>query len=178
MHLLYLYSTIMLVKNTFQKIIHSIGRNPIHLPAWRILFFVSFITPITVYAQNGPQPRLPAIELTTHIHVIQAEVAHTAQEQMLGLMYRQSMGSHEGMLFIYDRLEIRCFWMRNTLIPLTIAFITDDGTIVNTRDMQPETENTHCSNHPVRFALEMNQGWFMERGIKAGSKVQGLPNPP
>mgnify|MGYP001560294464 FL=1 len=168
----------MFVKNTFQKITHSIGSNPIHLLSWRILLFLSFVIPITVYAQNGPQPRLPVIELTTRIHVIQAEIARTTQEQALGLMYRQSMGSHEGMLFIYDRLEIRCFWMRNTLIPLTIAFISDDGTIVNTKDMQPETENTHCSNRPVRFALEMNQGWFMERGIKAGFKIQGLPSYP
>jgi uncharacterized membrane protein (UPF0127 family) len=165
-------------KNRFQKTAHSIDRNPIHLLFGQILLFLSFVIPITVYAQNEPQPRLPVIELTTRIHVIQAEVARTTQEQTLGLMYRQSMGSHEGMLFIYDRLEIRCFWMRNTLIPLTIAFISDDGTIVNTKDMQPETENTHCSNRPVRFALEMNQGWFMERGIKADFKIQGLPNPP
>ena len=93
----------MFAKNTFQKITHSIGSNPIHLLSWRILFFLSFVIPITVYAQNGPQPRLPVIELTTGIHVIQAEVARTTQEQAIGLMYRQSMGSHEGMLFIYDR---------------------------------------------------------------------------
>ncbi|GKS68377.1 hypothetical protein W03_03810 [Nitrosomonas sp. PY1] len=168
----------MFAKNTFPKITHHIDRSPIHLSFWQILLLLSFVIPINVSAQNGPQPRLPAIELTTHIHVIRAEIARTTQEQTLGLMYRQSMDNHEGMLFIYDQLGIRCFWMRNTLIPLTIAFIADDGTIVNTKDMQPETENTHCSSRPVRFALEMNQGWFMERGIKVGSKIQGLPSYP
>ncbi|MEK7792030.1 MAG: DUF192 domain-containing protein, partial [Pseudomonadota bacterium] len=111
-------------------------------------------------AQDSSQPRLPTIELTAGMYIIQTEVAQTAREQTIGLMHRQKMGVNEGMLFIYDSIQVRCFWMRNTLLPLTIAFIADDGSIVNIKDMQPKTENSHCSARPVRYALEMNQGWF------------------
>lgn len=129
-------------------------------------------------AQDNAQPRLPTIELTAGIHVIQAEVAHTQKQQSIGLMYRQMMRSSEGMLFVYESPQVRCYWMRNTLIPLTIAFIDDDGTIVNLRDMQPRTERSHCSSKPVRYALEMNQGWFKVRGLKPGSKLRGIPLTP
>jgi len=85
------------------------------------------------------------------------------------------MGTNEGMLFVNDELGLRCFWMRNTLLPLSIAFIADDGTVVDLQDMQPGDLNSHCSSKPVRYALEMNQGWFAKRGIKAGSKLRGAP---
>ena len=90
-------------------------------------------------------------------------------------MYRPGIGTNEGMLFVNADSGVRCFWMRNTLIPLTIAFIADDGTIVNLADMQPRSDESHCSAAPVRYALEMNQGWFAKRGIKPGSKLQGGP---
>jgi hypothetical protein len=126
-------------------------------------------------AQTGPQPKLPTTPLTIGIHVVQAELAITPDQQATGMMFRTSMGTNEGMLFVNDEPGVRCFWMRNTLVPLTIAFIADDGTIVNTADMEPKSEKSHCSAQPVRFALEMKQGWFAKRGIKPGTKVSGKP---
>ena len=126
-------------------------------------------------AQNGPQPKLPTTPLTIGIHVVQAELAVTPEQQATGMMFRTSMGTNEGMLFVNDDAGVRCFWMRNTLVPLTIAFIADDGTIVNTADMEPRSEKSHCSAQPVRFALEMNLGWFAKRGIKPGARISGKP---
>ena len=137
--------------------------------AWSLLMTTHAI------AQDGPQPRLPTVELTAGMYVIQAEVAQTHQQHSIGLMHRQSMGVNEGMLFVYQAPEIRCYWMRNTLIPLTIAFLDDDGTIVNLKDMEPRTERSNCSVKPVRYALEMNQGWFDKRGIKPGFRLRGIP---
>lgn len=135
----------------------------------------SFLMTTHAIAQDGPQPRLPTVELTAGMYVIQAEVAQTFQQHSIGLMHRQAMGVNEGMLFVYQMPEIRCYWMRNTLIPLTIAFLDEDGTIVNLKDMEPHTERSNCSIKPVRYALEMNQGWFDQRGIKPGFKLRGLP---
>jgi hypothetical protein len=94
---------------------------------------------------------------------------------MTGLMFRKEMPQHEGMLFVFDQPSVQCFWMKNTLLPLTAAFVADDGTIVNLADMKPQTEDSHCSAKPVRFVLEMNQGWFAKKGIKAGTKLSGPP---
>ncbi len=126
-------------------------------------------------AQTGPQPRLPTIKLQAGIHVIQTELAVTADQQATGMMFRRQMGTNEGMLFVNDEPGVRCFWMRNTLLPLTIAFLADDGTIVNLADMEPLSERSHCSARPVRFALEMNLGWFAKRGIKVGARLSGKP---
>lgn len=140
-----------------------------------VIALLSLLAIPHVMAQGGPQPRLPVVELAIGMYIIQAEVAKTLNEQTIGMMYRKTMGINEGMLFIYDNPQIRCFWMRNTLLPLTIAFIADDGSIVNLKDMQPKTENSHCSAKPVRYALEMNLGWFDERGLKSGFKLRGAP---
>jgi uncharacterized membrane protein (UPF0127 family) len=126
-------------------------------------------------SQDGPQPRLPTLELSAGMHVIRAELAITPAQQASGMMFRHEMGANEGMLFVNDDLGVRCFWMRNTLLPLTIAFIADDGTIVNLADMAPRSEASHCSAQPVRYALEMRQGWFAKRGLKAGLKLRGKP---
>jgi uncharacterized membrane protein (UPF0127 family) len=126
-------------------------------------------------AQNGPQPKLPTTPLTAGMYVIQAELAQTPEQQMVGMMFRREMGTNEGMLFVNADAGVRCFWMRNTLLPLSIAFIADDGTIVNLADMAPQSDQSHCSAKPVRFALEMNQGWFAKRGIAAGFKLRGAP---
>lgn len=125
--------------------------------------------------QGGPQPRLPMVQITAGMHLIRAEVAQTPSQQAMGMMFRTEMGANEGMLFVNDDRGMRCFWMRNTLIPLTIAFIADDGTIVNLADMQPQSDESHCSAAPVRFALEMRQGWFAQRGLKAGLRLRGGP---
>jgi len=125
-------------------------------------------------AQDAPQ-QLPTIPLSAGIHVIQAEVARTPEQRSIGLMFREKMPANAGMLFIFGQPGVQCFWMKNTLLPLSVAFIADDGTIVNIEQMQPRTLDSHCSRQPVRFVLEMNKGWFAERGIKPGGKVSGAP---
>ena len=126
-------------------------------------------------AQEGPQMNLRRVELTAGMHRIDAQVALTPQERQTGLMYRKEMPAHEGMLFVFEQPSQQCFWMKNTLLPLTAAFIADDGTIVNLEDMKPQTLDSHCSAKPVRYVLEMNQGWFAKKGIKAGAKLGGTP---
>ena len=106
---------------------------------------------------------------------IHAEVAQTPEQRAIGLMFRPTMAPQDGMLFVFEEPATQCFWMRNTLLPLSAAFIADDGSIVNIADMKPQTDDSHCSAKPVRFVLEMNQGWFAKRGLKAGSKLQGAP---
>ncbi|HMO47897.1 MAG TPA: DUF192 domain-containing protein [Rubrivivax sp.] len=130
----------------------------------------------SVAAQDAAQPPLDTVTLTAGMHNIRAEVARTPLQTQAGLMFRTQMAAHEGMLFVFDGPQQRhCFWMKNTVLPLTIAFIADDGRIVNLADMQPQALESHCSAEPVRFALEMNQGWFAKRGIKPGFKLKGAP---
>jgi uncharacterized membrane protein (UPF0127 family) len=133
------------------------------------------LTAVNALAQGAPQPRLDTVTLSAGMHNIRAEVARTPLQTQTGMMFRSEMAQHEGMLFVFDGLERRCFWMKNTLLPLSIAFIADDGRIVTLADMQPLSEQSHCSSEPVRFALEMNQGWFAKRGIKTGHKLKGPP---
>lgn len=122
-------------------------------------------------AQTQAQPRLPAIELLAGIHRIHAEVAADPASRSAGLMFRERLGANEGMLFVFERPSQQCFWMRNTKIPLSIAFIDEQGVVVNIADMKPHDESSHCSQKPVRFALEMDQGWFVKRGVQAGSSI-------
>ena len=98
---------------------------------------------LTVQAQEAPQMDLPRTTLKAGMHLIQAQVASTPQQRTTGLMYRQEMPGNEGMLFIFEKPAIQCFWMKNTLIPLTAAFVADDGTIVNLADMQPQIGRAH-----------------------------------
>lgn len=83
------------------------------------------------------------------------------------------MPANEGMIFVFENPSALCFWMKNTLIPLTAAFIAEDGTIINLEDMKPMTTNSHCAKKPARFVLEMNQGWFAKRGVREGQKING-----
>lgn len=147
------------------------------LPGVLVAFVCAWIlaVPIAGHAQAIPQPRLATVDLSAGMHNIVAEVARTPQQQQIGMMMRTRMEQHEGMLFVFDDVAPRCFWMRNTLLPLSIAFIADDGTIVNIAEMQPQSDESHCALRPVRYALEMNKGWFAKRGIKAGMKVRGSP---
>ena len=117
---------------------------------------------------------LPVKTLTAGMHVIQAEIASNDATRARGLMHRKELAPNSGMLFVFEQPNVQCFWMRNTLIPLSIAFIQDDGTITNIADMAPMTENSHCSTTPVRYTLEMEQGWFAKRGITAGKKISGI----
>ena len=126
-------------------------------------------------AQDAPQLQLERVTLSAGMHLIDAQLAATTQQRMIGLMHRKEMPAHEGMLFVFEEPSKQCFWMKNTLLPLSAAFIADDGTIVNIEDMQAQTTASHCSNKPVRFVLEMNQGWFAKKGLKSGSKLAGSP---
>ena len=118
---------------------------------------------------------LPRIKLQAGMHQMDVQLALTPDQRQIGLMYRAEMPQHEGMLFVFEQPAPQCFWMKNTLLPLTAAFVADDGTIVNLVDMQPQTTDSHCSAKPVRFVLEMNQGWFAKKSIKAGYKLAGKP---
>jgi hypothetical protein len=128
-----------------------------------------------VQAQEQPQLDLPRVALGAGMHRIDAQVALAPEQRQIGLMFRAEMPQHEGMLFVFEEPAQQCFWMKNTLLPLTAAFVADDGTIVNLVDMRPQTTDSHCSTAPVRFVLEMNQGWFAKRAIKAGSRLSGKP---
>lgn len=120
------------------------------------------------------QQKLPIKKFTAGIHVIQAEVAANDAQRELGLMNRKAMGQNEGMMFIFDRPAKQCMWMKNTLIPLSVAFINSDGVILNIEEMQPKSEQNHCASQPALYALEMNAGWFKRKNIKPGSKIELL----
>lgn len=129
----------------------------------------------SAFAQTGPQLNLPRVTLSAGIHQVEVQVAETPEQRATGLMFRADMPQSEGMLFVFEQASVQCFWMKNTLLPLTAAFVADDGGIVNLADMKPQTTDSHCSSKPVRFVLEMNKGWFAKKGIKAGSKLRGAP---
>jgi uncharacterized membrane protein (UPF0127 family) len=139
-----------------------------------LLLSLSLLLGGSALAQDAPQ-RLPKTQLSAGMHLIQAEVAQTEEQRATGLMHRREMAQNAGMLFVFERAGVQCFWMKNTLIPLAIAFVADDGSIVNVAEMQAMSEASHCSAKPVRYALEMNQGWFSKRGLKAGDKLHGGP---
>ena len=127
------------------------------------------------YAQNIPQLNLQRIKLSAGMHLIDTQVAASPEQRSTGLMFRKDMPQSEGMIFVFEKATVQCFWMKNTVLPLTAAFVADDGTIVNLADMKPQTTESHCSAQPVRYVLEMNQGWFGKKGIKAGFKLDGKP---
>ena len=143
---------------------------------WLTCWLVAVMGWAWVPAQaQQPQLNLARVQLQTGMHLIQAQVARTPEERAVGLMWRREMAPNEGMLFIFEQPQIQCFWMKNTYLPLTAAFVADDGTVVNLVDMQPLTTESHCSAQPVRFVLEMHQGWFARRGIAAGARLRGGP---
>ena len=131
------------------------------------------MVPSTAHAEGAPQTQLPRITLNAGMHLLQVQLAQDFEQRQIGLMWRKEMPQNEGMLFIFEQPAVQCFWMRNTYLPLTAAFVADDGTIVNLADMKPMNDSSHCSNNPVRFVLEMNQGWFAKRNIQAGYKLTG-----
>ena len=126
-------------------------------------------------AANGAAADLPTTVLTVGQHKVTAEVVVTPEQRALGLMNRFSLKPDHGMLFVFERSEPLAFWMKNTFIPLSIAFIGADGRIVNIEDMRPQTEDTHWSKGPALYALEMRKGWFAEKGIGPGAVVKGIP---
>ena len=120
---------------------------------------------------------LPTVPLSINDHQIRAEVAATPEQRSTGLMHRFSLRPDHGMIFVFERPGPQSFWMKNTFIPLSIAFIAPDGRIINIDDMAPQDETSHRSKGPALYALEMRKGWFAERGIRAGDFVKGLPAP-
>ena len=125
----------------------------------------------------GAQP-LPQLELTAGFHRIEAEVAANNAARMQGLMQRKSMATQRGMLFVFDRDAQHCMWMKNTFLPLSVAFLDEQGRILNIEDMQPQSEDNHCAVQPARYALEMNVGWFTQRGIRRGDRIGGIDKAP
>jgi uncharacterized membrane protein (UPF0127 family) len=142
----------------------------------RLALIVGAAAPFPGSAQQPQQ--LPTMPLNAGIHLIQAEVANTFDTRMTGLMHRKKLGANSGMLFVFPDLAPHCMWMKNTLVPLSVAFIDERGIILNIADMQPLDETSHCAKGPARFALEMNQGWFAAKGIKAGAKISGIEKAP
>ncbi|MBI4742009.1 MAG: DUF192 domain-containing protein [Betaproteobacteria bacterium] len=122
--------------------------------------------------------QMPRIELTAGFHRIEAEVAADQPNRMQGLMQRRSMAANQGMLFVFPRAERHCMWMRNTFLPLSVAFLDDNGAILNIEEMKPQTEDNHCAAAPARFALEMNSGWFSGKGVKPGGRISGTGRAP
>ena len=113
--------------------------------------------------------------LTAGIYVIKAEVAANEAERQQGLLFREKMAPNEGMVFIFDTPATVCMWMKNTLLPLSVAFLDEEGKIINIEDMKPQTTDTHCAAKHARYALEMNLGWFKQKNIKPGTIIAGLP---
>lgn len=121
---------------------------------------------------------MPRMELNAGFHRIEAEVAADQNNRMQGLMFRKSLAANQGMLFVFPRVDRHCMWMRNTPLPLSVAFLDEEGRILNVEDMQPQTETSHCAVGPARFALEMNLGWFSGKGLKPGLRIGGIEKSP
>ena len=130
------------------------------------------------FAPAAAQAAMPQVELAIDKHRLTAEVAHTDADRMQGLMHRRMLPEGRGMLFVFPNIAHHGMWMMNTYIPLSVAFIDEAGVIVNIEDMQPHTRDSHTAKKPVRYALEMNLGWFRKRGIVPGMKIEGLERAP
>lgn len=126
----------------------------------------------------GAESALPRAELGAGMYRIEAEVAHTFETRQIGLMNRSAMPLHHGMVFVFPEARAHCMWMKNTQLPLSVAFVDAQGKVINIEDMQPQTTDNHCAAGQARFALEMNLGWFAERGIKAGDTLRGFDRLP
>ena len=136
----------------------------------RLIALAALLTATSSHSQD-----FPVTSLNIGVHLIKAEVASSDEERARGLMFRQRLGQNEGMVFRFPEPRQVCMWMKNTLLPLSVAFIDRDGKIINIEDMKPQTEDAHCGKRPARYALEMSQGWFRDRNIKPGTAVSGLP---
>lgn len=135
---------------------------------------LALIAPLPAAAQESQQA-LPTTPLNIGIHVIKAEVARSEDQREQGLMFRKRMAANEGMVFVFDAPAGICMWMKNTLIPLSVAFIDKKGAILNVEEMKAQTLDSHCAQGAASYALEMNKGWFKEKNIKPGTVIEGLP---
>lgn len=139
------------------------------------LFFPALLFASAGFAQAQQQGASSVIPLTAGVHLIKAEVAANEAQRQKGLMHRRKMGANEGMVFVFDNNTPVCMWMKDTLIPLSVAFIDASSRIVNIEDMEPQKLDSHCAKEPVTYALEMNKGWFRQKNIKPGMQIGGLP---
>jgi uncharacterized membrane protein (UPF0127 family) len=138
----------------------------------------TFIAATLLFVATIAHAELPTIPLTIGSHSVVVEVANNDSQRGTGLMHRRMLPENRGMLFVFPDIALHGMWMMNTFLPLSVAFIDPEGTIVNIADMEPHTTNTHTATRPAKYALEMNQGWFRKRGIKAGDKIRGLEKAP
>jgi uncharacterized membrane protein (UPF0127 family) len=136
--------------------------------------FVKFLFGAMVLITSNAYADLDKVKIIIGSKVLIVESAETQEDEAQGLMNRKSLGQNEGMMFLFEEGSLPCFWMKNTLIPLSIAFVDRDNVIVKIEDMQPETENEHCSGKPVVFAIEVNQGWFKNNNINVGDKIDSI----
>jgi len=133
---------------------------------------------VSIAAAASAWAQMPVMTLGAGMHVIRAEVASTYENRMQGLMFRKSLADNDGMLFVFTEDERHCMWMKNTFVPLSVAFIDPKGRIVSIHDMEPQTENSHCATAPARYALEMSKGWFKSKGVAPGAQLRGLEKAP
>jgi uncharacterized membrane protein (UPF0127 family) len=138
-------------------------------------FLVAMLIP--AHAKE-PQKGLPSITLSAGGQPIRADVAATDATREKGLMFREKMGKNEGMLFAFSSVGYHAMWMRNTPLPLSVAFLDEAGKILSIHEMEPQSESTHQSAGPARFALEMNKGWFATHKVKVGDAIKGLDKAP
>ncbi|MCL2174548.1 MAG: DUF192 domain-containing protein [Treponema sp.] len=131
---------------------------------WLIILFLF----LSCASQELPVKDIPIERDGQVLAVVKAEIASNDEERNKGLMHRKSLKDGRGMLFVYERDQVMSFWMKNTLIPLSIAFITSDGRIIDIRDMYPHNETSVTSSRSARYALEVPQGWFSRAGIQIG----------
>jgi uncharacterized protein len=143
------------------------------------LFAVSAILFAALAHAEMEAPKLPKVTLGIGgVHKVIAEVASVPSDRAQGLMFRKKLSDNEGMLFVYPQPHITGMWMKNTLIPLSVAFIDDKGVIINVEEMKPETLDAHMAKAPAKYSLEMSSGWFKKRKLGAGTKIKGLENAP
>lgn len=138
-----------------------------------MIFRFCFMLLLSLFAWSA-EARDNRIKLHINGHVIRAEIARTPAERAKGLMNRRTMGKNDGMLFVFEQAQTVSMWMKNTLLPLSVAFIDEQGRIINIAEMLPETFITHSSLAPAKYALEMNAGWFDKHGVLAGKAIEGI----
>lgn len=139
---------------------------------------IACLLPVIAWALPVAAGAAPLLELSAGIHRVEAEVANSNETRSFGLMHRRNLPSHRGMLFVFDAPALHCMWMRNTLIPLSVAFLDEQGRVINVEEMQAQTEDNHCAARPAKFALEMNGGWFRQRNLGTGSAIKGIDRAP
>ena len=148
------------------------------------LVSIVMLAPLTIFAdtpalpEGKPQTGLPTVSLKVGSQNVRAEVANTEATRQVGMMFRQKMGRQDGMLFVFPEIAYHAMWMRNTLIPLSVAYMNERGVIVSIHEMQALTEAVHQAAGPVRYALEMNAGWFASNKISVGDTIKGLEKAP